>query len=69
MKRTELVIFPSSTVMRINQLFTFALDTSGAAHDFTVIRFVNGQAYSGLVGAASMTLARIPNPNPGHPNP
>ena len=43
-------MFPSSAVMRVDQPFTINLDTAGAAHDHTVIRFVRGQAVSGLLG-------------------
>ena len=63
-KRTELVIFPSSAVMRFPQPLTIALDTAGAAHDLTVLKFIpGGQAISGLAGGcidapyAPLTLA------------
>ena len=56
-KRSELVLFPSSAVMKVPIVFTVGLDASGAVHDLTLLRFVaGGQTTSGLDGGCSSAL-------------
>ena len=41
-KRSQLVLFPASAVMRVPIILTVDLDASGAAHLYTLVRFVKG---------------------------
>ena len=57
-KRSELVLFPSSAVMRYAVPFTVGLDATGAAHDYVVLRFIpGGQQLAGRDGGC--TSARV----------
>ena len=50
-KRSELVLFPTSAVMSVAVPFTVSLDASGAVHRFVVVRFIKGgQQVSGRLG-------------------
>ena len=53
-KRSQLVLFPASAVMRVPIILTVDLDASGAAHLYTLVRFVKGgQQTSGRHGGCT----------------
>lgn len=65
-KGTELVLFPSSAVMKVPITLTVNLDTSGATHLATVLRFVPGGQVSPRCTPAACSISISHPPAPSH---